>query len=131
MNLITEKDFKINEKYNKSTEKINIIKKSKIAKDLLLHIKTKQKTSMINRLLMKGIITQSQHREYLNKIKKEKELSKRNVETYAEVLFETDDCVLSSIFEEGTIKYCINQYGMKEYFEDIVTALERFVMISI
>lgn len=131
MKLIEERDSKINERFNKRVEKIAFVNKNKMAKDLLLYVKQKKKMAMVNKLLTAGFITATQHREYLNKITKEWELSKKNVDSLTEILFETDDCDLSSVFSNGEIKYCINQYGMKEYFGDLSTALERFIMLSV
>ena len=131
MNLIVEKDVKINEKFDKRTKSIPLVSKTKMAKDIMLHLKRKQKIAMIKKLLADGMITINQEKEYINKITKEYKLSKDNVETLTEVLFETEDCSLSSVFSNGTIKYCLNQYGMKEYYNDLTTALENFVLVSI
>lgn len=131
MRIIEERDSRINKRFDNSLKKIHIVNKNKVAKNLVLYLKKKQKQSMVDRLLTSGCITQYQHKDYLNKITKEWELSKKGLDSFVEVLFETDDCELSSVYLNGEIKYCINQYGMKEYFGDLTIAIERFVMLSV
>ena len=115
-----------------SPEKMKMgLNDNKMVKGFLLFVKTKKKTVAANKMLSSGKISIYDYKDYIKKIRKEDELIRNNIEFLDEILFETNDCTLSSVFEKGTIKYCINQYGMKEYYDDLKTAIENFVRVSI
>lgn len=115
-----------------SPEKMKmVLNDNKMVKGFLLFVKTKKKTVAANKMLSSGKISIYDYKDYIKKIRKEDELIRNNIEFLDEILFETNDCTLSSVFEKGTIKYCINQYGMKEYYDDLKTAIENFVRVSI
>lgn len=114
-----------------SSETMKVALNNKMVKGFMLFVQTKKKTVEANKLLSSGRISVYDYKDYIKKIKKENELIKKNVEFLDEILFETNDCTLSSVFEKDTIKYCINQYGMKEYYDDLQTAIENFVRITV
>lgn len=115
-----------------SPEKMKmVLNDNKMVKGFLLFVKTKKKTVAANKMLSSGKISIYDYKDYIKKIRKEDELIRNNIDFLDEILFETNDCTLSSVFEKGTIKYCINQYGMKEYYDDLKTAIENFVRVSI
>ena len=125
---------KKNNKLNSSimlSETMKVALNNKMVKGFMLFVQTKKKTVEANKLLSSGRISVYDYKDYIKKIKKENELIKKNVEFLDEILFETNDCTLSSVFEKDTIKYCINQYGMKEYYDDLQTAIENFVRITV
>lgn len=126
-----KKNNKLNSSFVSSKKLKMIINDNKVVKDFLLFVKTKKKTVMANKMLSSGKISIYDYKDYIKKIKKENELIKNNIEFLDEILFETNDCTLSSVFEKGNIKYCINQYGMKEYYDDLKTAIENFVRVSV
>lgn len=127
-------NIKKNNKLNSSiisSETMKVALNNKMVKGFMLFVQTKKKTVEANKLLSSGRISVYDYKDYIKKIKKENELIKKNVEFLDEILFETNDCTLSSVFEKDTIKYCINQYGMKEYYDDLQTAIENFVRITV
>ena len=114
-----------------SPETMKVALNNKMVKGFMLFVQTQKKTVAANKLLSSGRISVYDYKDYIKKIRKENELIKKNVEFLDEILFETNDCTLSSVFEKDTIKYCINQYGMKEYYDDLQTAIENFVRITV
>lgn len=130
MSKIVEKDLKINETFGSNNKIVMILNKHKTTKSLLIDIRTKRKTIMAKRLLTSGVVSLNQYTEYLKKVSKEKELLRREPKEYKEILFETEGCTLYAEFVEGSLKYCINQCGMKDYYEELTLAIERFAIIS-
>lgn len=130
MSIIVQKDMKINSVYENGEAKIFKKKKPKIAKDLILFFKTKQKVSMANKLLKRGKISDIEHHNYVKKVLKEKELISSNAETYEEVIFESDCCSLKYCLKGNKIVYSIEQCGVKTTFDDYNEAIENFVFIT-
>lgn len=130
MNKIVEKDLKINKTFDDNNKIVMMLSKHKATKGLLINIKTKRKTMMAKKMLTSGAVSMNQYTEYLKKISKEKELLRKESKDFTEILFETDDCTLCAEFIGGSLKYSINQYGMKNYYEELTVAIERFAMIS-
>lgn len=126
-----KKNNKLNSSLILSKKMQMALNDNKMVKGFVLFVKTKKKTVTANKMLSSGKISIYDYRDYIKKIRKENELSRNNIEFLDEILFETNDCTLSSVFEKGTIKYCINQYGMKEYYDDLKTAIENFVRVSV
>lgn len=116
---------------NSNVKVVDMLSDNKVVKGFLLYLKTKKKIVVANKMFSSGRISLNNYTDYIKKVRREAELSKKNIMFLDEVLFETNDCTLSSVFENGSISYCINQYGMKEYYDDLTTALEHFVRISI
>lgn len=110
---------------------VSLLYDNEIIKNFNYFIKMKKDINKTNKLFEKGKISEYNYKNYLKKIKRENELLKNKVEFLDEVLFETEDCVLSAIFENGKIKYCLNQYGMKNYYNNLENAVENLVRISL
>ena len=125
------KHTNLNKKSTVNKKIISLLYDNDIMKKFQLYLKMKKEISIANKMYSAGKISEYNYKNYLQKIKKENELSKKRVDFLDEVLFETDDCILSSVFEEGSIKYCINQYGMKDYYNNLEKAIENFVRISL
>lgn len=130
MNIITEKDLKINKTFDESNKIVTILNKHKATKGLLIDIKIKRKSLMAKRMLTSGAVSLNQYTEYLKKISRERNLLKRETGNFTKILFETDTCVLSEEFIDGSLKYSINQCGMKSYYEELIVAIERFAIVS-
>lgn len=117
---------KVNDK-----KKISLLYDRNIIQRFNLYLKKKRNISLVNKMFGSGQISEYDYHSYLKKISKENALNKKNVEFLEEVLFSTEDCTLSSVFENGTIRYCLNQYGMKDYYDSLEKAIENFVRISL
>lgn len=128
MNL--NKNSKLKEKVD-SRKKISLLYDNNIIQRFNLYLRKKKNISLANKMFGSGQISEYDYHSYLKKISKENFLNKKKVEFLEEILFETEDCTLSSVFENGTIRYCINQYGMKDYYDSLEKAVENFVRISL
>lgn len=110
---------------------ISLVYDNDIVKNLNLFLRMKRDIIVTNKKFSSGKISDYTYNESINKIKKERQFLKDNVDFFEEILFETEDCTLSCVFENKSIKYCINQYGMKDYYNSLEKAIINFVRISL
>lgn len=112
-------------------KKISLLYDNDVIERFNLYIKKRKNIFLVNKKFATGKISEYDYHSYLKKIEKEITLNKNKVDFLEEILFETEDCILSSVFENGSINYCINQYGMKSYYDSLEKAVEYFVRISL
>lgn len=131
MSLFVVEDEKINSKYESKEQLLYGAKETKVAKNLISFMKTKQKIIMAKKLLKKNKVTNREYEAYVQKVLKERELSRENTNDYHEIIFESENCILSCELRNGTLVYMLNQHGMCEDFYDLDVAIERYIMLTI